>query len=88
MNEYKTYISLFLLNRIDCSEGCKLRKQMLENECKQLRRDMSAIEELKKTAEQQSRTYEQEVDFYLFLSFIHCNSFQSFISFFLSLSFE
>lgn len=36
---------------------------MLENECKQLRRDVSAIEELKKTAEQQSRTYEQEVWF-------------------------
>lgn len=34
---------------------------MLENECKQLRRDMSSIEELKKTAEQQSRNYEQEV---------------------------
>lgn len=47
--------------RIDCSESCKLRKQMLENECKQLRRDASAIEELKKSAEQQSRTYEQEV---------------------------
>lgn len=50
-----------LPNRIDCSESCKLRKQMLENECKQLRRDVSAIEELKKSAEQQSRTYEQEV---------------------------
>lgn len=34
---------------------------MLENECKQLRRDMSSIEELKKTAEQTSRNYEQEV---------------------------
>lgn len=38
-----------------------MRKQMLENECKQLRRDMSSIEELKKSAEQQSRSYEQEV---------------------------
>lgn len=47
--------------RVDCSESCKLRKQMLENECKQLRRDMSSIEELKKSAEQQSRNYEQEV---------------------------
>lgn len=39
-----------------------MRKQMLENECKQLRRDMSSIEELKKSAEQQSRNYEQEVN--------------------------
>lgn len=51
----------FSLDRIDCSENCKMRKQMLENECKQLRRDMSSIEELKKSAEQQSRNYEQEV---------------------------
>lgn len=50
--------------RIECSENCKLRKQMLENECKQLRRDLSAIEELKKSAEQQSRNYEQEVRYY------------------------
>lgn len=34
---------------------------MLENECKQLRRDISTIEELKKSAEQQNRNYEQEV---------------------------
>lgn len=53
------YISYFY--RIDCSDSCKLRKQLLENECKQLRRDLAAIEELKKTAEQQSRTYELEV---------------------------
>lgn len=51
----------FSLDRIDCSENCKMRKQMLEIECKQLRRDMSSIEELKKSAEQQSRNYEQEV---------------------------
>lgn len=58
--------------RIDCSESCKLRKQMLENECKQLRRDVSAIEELKKTAEQQSRTYEQEVSGgYRFAGHVH-----------------
>lgn len=51
----------YYTNRVDCNESCKLRKQMLENECKQLRRDMSSIEELKKSAEQQSRNYEQEV---------------------------
>lgn len=43
---------------------------MLENECKQLRRDVSAIEELKKSAEQQSRTLEQEVSALLALDFI------------------
>lgn len=52
--------------RVDCSESCKLRKQMLENECKQLRRDISSIEELKKSAEQQSRNYEQEVWHFVF----------------------
>lgn len=45
----------------ECSEACKMRKQMLENECKQLRRELSTIDELKKSAEQQSRNYEQEV---------------------------
>lgn len=34
---------------------------MLENECKQLRRELSTVDEFKKTAEQQSRSYEQEV---------------------------
>lgn len=34
---------------------------MLENECKQLRKDLTTIEELKKSAEKQSRNYEQEV---------------------------
>lgn len=49
------------LCRADCNESCKLRKQVLENECKQLRRELSTIDELKKSAEQQSRNYEQEV---------------------------
>lgn len=38
-----------------------MRKQMLENECKQLRRELGTFDDLKKSAEQQSRNYEQEV---------------------------
>lgn len=47
--------------RIDCSENCKARKQLLDNECKQLRRDLATSDELKKTNEQQKRNLEQEV---------------------------
>lgn len=39
---------------VDCNENCKLRKQLLENECKQLRKELSI-------SETQSRNYEQEV---------------------------
>lgn len=50
-----------------------MRKQLLENECKQLRRELNAMDDLKKSAEQQSRNYEQEVCrlfyFILFIQF-------------------
>lgn len=58
---------IIFFRRSDCSESCKLRKQMLETECKQLRRELTATDELKKSAEQQSRNYEQEVVVYLHL---------------------
>lgn len=54
------------VHRADCNESCKMRKQMLETECKQLRRELMAADDLKKSAEQQSRNYEQEV-----IIFIH-----------------
>lgn len=38
-----------------------MRKQMLETECKQMRRELNTLDDLKKAAEQQSRNYEQEV---------------------------
>lgn len=48
---------------MECGEACKQRKLQLDNECKQLRRELSAAEEVKKNAEQQSRNLEQEVSF-------------------------
>lgn len=47
--------------RIECGEFCKSRKQMMENECKQLKKDLTTFEELKKSAEKQSQSYEQEL---------------------------
>lgn len=53
--------------RTECGESCKQRKQQLETECKQLRRDLSTADETKKTAEQQNRNYEQEVNLIRFI---------------------
>lgn len=41
---------------------------MLENECKQLRRELNTYEDLKKSIEQQNRNYEQEVNCFVFIS--------------------
>lgn len=65
MNFVNWLLRLFL-NRAECGDACKQRKQMLENECKQLRRELTAIDEFKKSAEQQSRNYEQEVQTFTF----------------------
>lgn len=40
---------------------CKLKKQQLENECIKLRRELTILDDAKKTAEHQSRNYEQEL---------------------------
>lgn len=53
----------YLLCRTECGEACKQRKLQLEGECKQLRRELALSDECKKSAEQQSRNYEQEVGF-------------------------
>ncbi|KAJ6647193.1 Macoilin-2 [Pseudolycoriella hygida] len=47
--------------RTECGEACKQRKLQLEAECKQLRRELQLSDECKKSAEQQSRNYEQEL---------------------------
>lgn len=57
----KNFMIIFFRSRAECGEACKQRKQLLENECKQLRRELSATDDMKKSAEQQNRTYEQEV---------------------------
>lgn len=49
---------------MECGEACKQRKLQLDAECKQLRRELALSDECKKSAEQQSRNYEQEVSYY------------------------
>lgn len=44
-----------------CGEACKQRRLQLDADCKQLRRELAAAEESRKTVEEQSRTFEQEV---------------------------
>lgn len=58
------FLNFIFKQRTECGESCKQRKQLLESECKQLRRELGAVDEIKKSAEQQSRNYEQEVIIY------------------------
>lgn len=44
-----------------CGDACKNQRQQLEADCEQLRHDLADAEESKKTAEQKSRDFEQEV---------------------------
>lgn len=48
-------------SRPECSEACKQRKQQMDMELKQLRRDFKIAEEAKLMAEQHGRKCEQEV---------------------------
>ncbi|XP_067626672.1 macoilin-2 isoform X3 [Eurosta solidaginis] len=48
-------------SRPECSTQCKQRKQQMDEEIKQLRRDLKAAEEAKQMAEQHGRKWEQEL---------------------------
>lgn len=47
--------------RPECSSQCKQRKQQMDEEIKQLRRELKVAEEAKQMAEQHGRKWEQEV---------------------------
>lgn len=53
--------SVFFNFRLECGEACKSRKLQLDAECKQLRRELTAADDMKKNIEQQNRNLDQEV---------------------------
>lgn len=61
INIYYLCYPFFFIYRAECNEICKLHKQRLESEVNKLRRDLNTYEDLKKSADQQNRNYEQEV---------------------------
>jgi hypothetical protein len=60
-------------NMLRCPDSCKIKKMHMENENKQLRRDLMMLDDAKNNYEKQSRMYEQEVSAAFFYVNFNCN---------------